>query len=75
MLERSAMAKDYIVQSQQTQIGTLNTMLLKKDAMLLHSDAAIESLKKQMKTERKKYALTGAGVGAAVVVMLVAMVK
>ena len=65
-LNRSATAKDYIIQSQREQIGALNDISVKKDAALTNCDAMIENLKKQVSKERqeqKKYFLYGAGAG------------
>ena len=78
LLERSGRAKDYIIQSQQTQINTLNGIVVRKDAMLMNNDAVIDGLKKQVATEqkdRKKYFLYGAGAGAVVVGVIVAVLR
>ena len=70
LLERSGMEKDYIIRSQNGQIGALGEIIDKKDAMLMNCEAMMEGLKAQIAAEqkaRKKYMLYGAGVGVAVV--------
>jgi len=70
LLNRSATAKNYIIQSQNEQISTLNAIIDKKDDIDKNNDMMIENLKAQIATERKnhiKYMLYGCGVGVAVV--------
>ena len=77
LLERSGSAKESLIRSQQAQINTLNEIIIKKDAMLMNSDAMIDILKSQIAAEQKKQKKFwyGAGAGVAVGVTLMAILK
>lgn len=73
LLERSGKARDYIIQSQQSQINTMYEIDVRKDAMLMNNDAMMDVLKSQIEAERrkqKKYAVMGGCVGAALLMVL-----
>jgi CRISPR/Cas system CMR subunit Cmr6 (Cas7 group RAMP superfamily) len=76
--ERSGRAKDRIIQSRKEQVETMNEILSRKDRMIENHLEAIDHLEKQVKYEQrnhKKYLFLGCGVGAAVVSVLVVVLK
>jgi hypothetical protein len=78
ILQRSGRAKDYIIDSQKSQINTQDEIIIKKDLIITNNNTVIESLKAQIKAEkkeRKKYFLMGTGAGAIVVGVLVVVLK
>ena len=78
LLERSGAAKDLIINSQQIQINALNEIIVRKDAMLMNSDAMIDVLKKQVVAEqknRKQYTLYNIGIGMVIGGIVVAILK
>jgi hypothetical protein len=75
LMERSGRARDCIIQSQQTQIGTLHSIIIKKDAIIMNGEASMDNLKAQMKAAQKKHLLIGTGIGAAVAGVLVMILK
>jgi len=77
-LEGLSVEQNFVIQSQSRQIGTLNEIIVKKDAALMNCDAMIENLKKQIASEqsgRKKYLLYGAGGGIAMACTLILIFK
>ena len=71
------MEKDQIIRSQQLQIKTLNDVIYKQDHIMMNSDAMIDILKAQITAEKKnnKKLFIGAGIGAAVVGVLVVVFR
>ena len=75
LLTRSSTAKNYLIDNKQAQIASLNEIILTKDRIIANTEAVNRNLKAQIAAERKKYFWYGAGFGAVVVGVVVAVVK
>jgi len=76
LLNRSASAKDYIINSQSDQIAALNAIIANNNAVIANNETAIISLKStHSKIKNQKSKMTAAAIGASAAAILIAILK